>query len=243
MTGVSAVVRGGGSVSAPLIERFEESVMALAPALYSHALRLTRNRSDAEDLLQDTLLRAYAGFAGFRQGTKLRAWLYRIQTNGFITGWRRRQRRSEVCLFDNLDTLRATRDLVSPARHANSAEDEALLGLPNGDLAAAMRALPDDFRVVVYYADVVGLPLKHIAALADIPVGTVTSRLHRARRRLRAHLAAAAHDSAGRAVEAMGASTTSTAPIAVQASKNTATEGNTDHGAGRTLYRLPTRRA
>lgn len=202
MTGISAVVLCGRA-SPPLTDRFEDAVMPLAPALYSHALRLTRNRPDAEDLLQDTLLRAYAGFAGFRHGTNLRAWLYRIQTNGFITGWRRRQRRNEVCLFDNLNMLCATRDLTSPALHANSAEDEALLALPDGDLAAAMRALPDDFRVVVYYADVVGLPLKHIAALVDIPLGTVTSRLHRARRSLRAHLAAAAHDSAERAFEPM----------------------------------------
>ncbi len=196
MTGISAVVLGG-RISEQLTDRFEHAVMPLAPALYSHAMRLTRNRPDAEDLLQDTLLRAYAGFAGFRQGTNLRAWLYRIQTNSFITGWRRRQRGGEVALFDNVEAVCATGVLRLPAWHARSAEDEALLVLPDGDLAAAMHALPDSFRIVVYYADVVGLPLKNVAALADIPVGTVTSRLHRARVRLRAHLAATTQHNQG----------------------------------------------
>ncbi|ORW08168.1 hypothetical protein AWC14_01290 [Mycobacterium kyorinense] len=166
--------------------------MPLAPALYRHALRLTRNRPDAEDLLQDTLLRAYTGFAGFRQGTNLRAWLYRIQTNGFITRWRR-QRRNDVLLVDDLESICAPHPVNKVARQANSAEDEAIEMLPDRALAAAMRALPEEFRAVVFYADVAGLSLKHIAALADIPIGTVTSRLHRARRRLRADLTAAAH--------------------------------------------------
>lgn len=180
----------GGVFSKTLADRFERDVMPLTPALYAHALRLTRNHPDAEDLLQDTLLRAFTAFAAFRHGTNLRAWLYRIQTNSYITGWRRRQRRLEVSLGDGIEFDPLVHDPRSGARHPKSAEEEALLDVPDLDIASAVGDLPENFRIVVYYAEVVGLPVKHIAALTQSPVGTVASRLHRGRSRLRALLCA-----------------------------------------------------
>lgn len=169
--------------------RFERDVIPFTPTLFSHALRLTRHRPDAEDLLQDTLLRAYRGFNTFEPGTNLRAWLFRIQTNSFISGWQRRQRRgSEVNLCEEIQFADIGMDSTFASGHLESAEEQVLRAMPDLRIASAMWSLPLNFRTVLYYADIVGLSVKDIAALTNSPAGTVMSRLHRARLRLRACL-------------------------------------------------------
>ncbi|OBB81468.1 hypothetical protein A5760_16415 [Mycobacterium colombiense] len=175
-----------GSIDcAVMAGRFEGEVVALMPALHSHAMRLTRNPADADDLLQDTMLKALNSLHTFRQGTNIRAWLYRIQTNSYISSYRRRQRKPAVPLTEEMLLSRQSVDARPWSSHVRAAEDEALDAMPDADLASAMRALPQTFRTVVYYADVEGLPVKQIAALTKSPAGTVMSRLHRGRRRLR----------------------------------------------------------
>jgi RNA polymerase sigma-70 factor, ECF subfamily len=178
--------------------QFHRDIVPLMPALYSHAQGLTRNRSDAEDLLQDTMLKAFSSFGTFRQGTNVRAWLYRIQTNTFISGYRRQRARPVVQLTDEVT---AGQWMVAAARwpaHLRTAEDEALDAIGDSDIASAMRSLPEKFRTVVYFADVEGLPVRQIAQLTKSPVGTVASRLHRGRGRLRRLLIDTDHRPPGR---------------------------------------------
>ncbi|BCO62683.1 ECF RNA polymerase sigma factor SigH [Mycobacterium intracellulare] len=163
-------------------------MVALMPALHSYAMRLTRNHADADDLLQDTMLKAFKSFHTFRPGTNIRAWLYRIQTNSYISSYQRRQRKPAVPLTEEMLLSRQSVDTRPWSGHVRAAEDEALDSLPDADFACAMRSLPQTFRTVVYYADVEGLSVKQIAALTKSPAGTVMSRLHRGRRRLRALL-------------------------------------------------------
>ena len=155
--------------------------------LYGAARRMTRNAADAEDLVQETYLRAYRGFDRFTEGTNLRAWLFRILTNLYINEYRRRQRRpTEVDLADT-DTLYMYRGLGSgeDARRARSAEDELLDGVTSAEVRRAIESLPDPYRVAVLLADVEGFAYKEIAEILDVPIGTVMSRLHRGRKRLR----------------------------------------------------------
>jgi RNA polymerase sigma-70 factor (ECF subfamily) len=174
----------GGGVGAAFGARFTREVLPLAGPLYRNARRLTRTNSDAEDLVQETLLRAYVGFGRFREGTNLKAWLYRIMTNTWINSYRSAQRRPEEILTDQLDvTLSAGRRQTWLS--SKSAEAEVLDVITDDKVKEALKALPPGQRVVVYYADVEGLSYKEIAAITDTPLGTVMSRLHRGRRNLR----------------------------------------------------------
>jgi RNA polymerase sigma-70 factor (ECF subfamily) len=172
--------------------RFEREVVPLHNLLYRNAFRMSQNHADAEDLVQETVMRAYAHFDSFRSDTNLKAWLLRILTNTYINGYRKKRRQplqySTEHVTDQDLTEASARSAASTLR---SAEDHALDLLPDNDIKAAMQALPVQFREAVYYADVQGLRYDEIAALMNTPRGTVMSRLHRGRRQLRAYLGSA----------------------------------------------------
>jgi RNA polymerase sigma-70 factor (ECF subfamily) len=169
---------------AALRDRFERDVLPLLPSLYGAAMRLTRNPSDAEDLVQETYLRAFRGFAGFKEGTNLKAWLYRILTNSFINTYRKKQREPQtVSGPDDIDEWYLYDRLGG--RHVEvSAENEVLDQIPDADVKAALESLSDNFRLAVLLADVEGFSYKEIAEIMDVPIGTVMSRLHRGRKAL-----------------------------------------------------------
>jgi RNA polymerase sigma-70 factor, ECF subfamily len=168
---------------------FQRDVIPLLDPLYRHAMRMTHNHADAEDLLQDTMVKAYSSFGSFRQGTNLSAWLHRIMTNTYIDTHRKKQRQPvHYPTGEITDAVLAADEQHSPTG-VRSAEDEALTLLPDTAIKAAMHALPEAFRTTVYCADVVGLRYKEIAEIMDTTVGTVMSRLRRGRRRLRTILA------------------------------------------------------
>ncbi|HEX5937052.1 MAG TPA: sigma-70 family RNA polymerase sigma factor [Actinomycetota bacterium] len=167
-----------------LLERFERDVLPLLPGMYGAALRMTRNPADAEDLLQDTTLRAYRGFATFQEGTNLKAWLYRILTNSYINTYRKKQREPKTVegpedqedwfLFDRLGAKSVER----------SAEEDVLEQLPDDEVKRALESVQENFRMAVLLADVEGFSYKEIAEIMDVPIGTVMSRLHRGRKAL-----------------------------------------------------------
>ncbi|MCE2531128.1 MAG: sigma-70 family RNA polymerase sigma factor [Acidimicrobiia bacterium] len=167
--------------------RFVELAMPYMDQLYGAARRMTRNDAAAEDLVQETYLRAYKGFDRFTEGTNLRAWLFRILTNLYINEYRRRRRRPEEVDLGDTDSLYLYRGLggADSARLSRSAEDELLDGLTSVEVRDAIEALPEGYRVAVLLADVEGFAYKEIAEILDIPIGTVMSRLHRGRKRLR----------------------------------------------------------
>ena len=177
-----------------LAARFERDAVPLLAGFYPQAMKLTRNRIEAEDLLQETAAKAFAGFHGFRDGTNLGGWLYRILLNTHITGYRKQQRRPAQWLTDEI----TDGQLLAEARHSSSglrsAEDQVLDLLGDTDVREAMRQLPEKLRTAVYYADIEGRRFKEIAAITDVPIGTVMSRLHRGRHRLRSLLAEVARD-------------------------------------------------
>jgi RNA polymerase sigma-70 factor, ECF subfamily len=167
-----------------LRERFERDVLPMLPSLYGAAMRLTRNPSDAEDLLQETYLRAYRGFAGFQEGTNLKAWLYRILTNSFINTYRKKQREPQVVEGpDDIDEWYLY-DRLGGRSVEESAETAVLDQIPDQGVKDALESLPERFRLPVLLADVEGFSYKEIAEIMDTPIGTVMSRLHRGRKAL-----------------------------------------------------------
>jgi RNA polymerase sigma-70 factor (ECF subfamily) len=177
------------SQEAELRARFERDVAPLHERLYRRALRMSRHHADAQDLVQDTMVKAYASFHSFQPGTDINAWLYRILTNVYISGYRRSQRQPTQYSIEYLTDQQLLNLGHRGSRGLPSAEDEALAALPDNEIQAAVRAMPEQFRSVVYYADVQSLPYKEIAEILGIPIGTVMSRLSRGRRHLRGLLA------------------------------------------------------
>src|SRR5207248_1418474 len=165
---------------------FADQAMEFMPSLYTAALRMTRNPADAEDLVQETYLKAYRGFGGFQAGTNLKAWLYKILTNTFINSYRSKKRRPEQTEIEDVEDLYLYRRLggLEAAQAGRSAEEEVLDHFTEADVKEAVESLPEQFRMAVLLADVEGFSYKEIADILEIPIGTVMSRLHRGRRAL-----------------------------------------------------------
>ena len=167
-------------------ERFAELAMEHMDSLYAGALRMTRNPADAEDLVQETYLKAYRGFGGFEEGTNLKAWLFRILTNTYINRYRQQQRRPDETDLADVEDFYLYRRLggIDEARISKSAEDTLLELFTDDEVKVALESLPETFRMAVLLADVEGFAYKEIAEILDIPIGTVMSRLHRGRKAL-----------------------------------------------------------
>ena len=172
----------------PMAEQatFADLAMEHMPSLYSAALRMTRNPSDAEDLVQETYLKAYRAFGTFQEGTNLKAWLYRILTNTFINAYRAKKRRPEQADVEDVEDLYLYHRLggLEAAAAGRSAEEEVLERFTDDEVKEALESLPEQFRLAVLLADVEGFSYKEIAEIVDVPIGTVMSRLHRGRRAL-----------------------------------------------------------
>jgi RNA polymerase sigma-70 factor (ECF subfamily) len=170
--------------------RFADLAMEHMDSLYAGALRMTRNPADAEDLVQETYLKAYRGFGGFEEGTNIKAWLYRILTNTYINRYRQQKRRPDETDIDDVEDFYLYRRLggIDEARISKSAEDTMFELFTDDEVKDALESLPETFRMAVLLADVEGFAYKEIAEILDIPIGTVMSRLHRGRKALQKRL-------------------------------------------------------
>jgi len=169
---------------------FADLAMPYMSALYAAAMRMTRNPADAEDLVQETYLRAYRGFEGFREGTNLKAWLYKILTNTFINQYRAKKRRPDQVELDEVEDFYLYRRLggLEAVSASETPETAVLDAMPEAAVKEALEALPDQFRMAVILADIEGFSYKEIAEILDVPIGTVMSRIHRGRKQLQKRL-------------------------------------------------------
>ena len=165
-------------------EDFTNDAMQHAPQLFSTAMRMTRNRSDAEDLVQETFIKAWRSFVTYQQGTNLRAWLFRIMTNTYINKYNAQQRKPTETELDDVEELFLYKRLgaVDQSQLSQSAEDQMLSLFTDDEVKKALEELPDQFRIPVLMSDVEGFSYKEIAEILEIPLGTVMSRLHRGRK-------------------------------------------------------------
>jgi RNA polymerase sigma-70 factor (ECF subfamily) len=170
-----------------LRKRFEAEALPLLPGMYSAAYRLTRNAADAEDLIQETFLRAYRAYHQFEPGTNLKAWLYRILTNSFINSYRKKQREPQTVSDEEVQDWYLYSKMAEDGMEP-SAEAAVLESLPDEDVQEALSSLPEQFRMAVLLADVEGFSYKEIAEIMGVPIGTVMSRLHRGRKALEKRL-------------------------------------------------------
>ena len=178
-------------------ERFERDALQYVDQLYSAAMRMARNPSDAEDLVQEAYTKAYSAFHQYKPGTNLKAWLYRILTNTYINLYRKRQREPLRTSTDTVEDWQMAQAAEHTPTGLRSAEVEALDHLPDSDVKNALQAIAEEFRLAVYFVDVEGFPYKEAAEILGVPIGTVMSRLHRGRKQLRELLADYAHERGG----------------------------------------------
>lgn len=184
----------GSAEQIKLEQRFAAEALPYLDQLYGAAMKMTRNPQDAQDLVQETFLKAFAAFGSFSEGTNLKAWLYRIQTNSYINSYRKKQREPHLGVVEELEDWQLGGAESTTATTTRSAEAEAIDRTPAGVVTEALNALSENFRLVVYLADVEGFSYQEIAEIIDRPIGTVMSRLHRGRARLREALGAYARE-------------------------------------------------
>jgi RNA polymerase sigma-70 factor (ECF subfamily) len=165
-------------------EQFTADAMQYAPQLFSTALRMTRNRSDAEDLVQETYIKGWRSFHTFQEGTNLRAWLFRIMTNTYINKYNAQKRKGTEVELDDVEELFLYKRLgsIDQSQLSSSAEDQMLELFTDDEVKNALEELPEDFRIPVLLSDVDGFSYKEISEMLEIPIGTVMSRLHRGRK-------------------------------------------------------------
>jgi RNA polymerase sigma-70 factor, ECF subfamily len=170
-------------------QRFRDEALPLLDSLYAGALRMTRNPADAEDLVQETMLRAYRSFDRFEPGTNLKAWLYRIMTNAYINTYRKRQREPRKVSQDEIEDFDLYQKLKDHDPQFSATPESIVLdSLVDSDITDAIDDLPEQFRLAVVLSDIEGFSYAEMAEIMDVPMGTVMSRLHRGRKALQKRL-------------------------------------------------------